>query len=269
MQIDHDVAVRARLGRLVDFAGVAGQLEFGPGSSRRHVYRGAGNEGARVKCIPAGATAVKASSQVPSQSPSARHRPDDLIRRSRLEAIRRQRYRRTPHMQRHGVVEFRVTGRVEAPISGHASGTARRATDDQACFNPFDPHDSPTRAGTQPSGACSSTSSPPAATDQMAALERALDSGNTLELARQAQAIKGVAAHLPADALHERADELERSAERGDLENAGAAGRAHVRRNRPLGRSAIELLSQLLAEAARRQVIARIVRLPGSKSAAT
>jgi HPt (histidine-containing phosphotransfer) domain-containing protein len=86
------------------------------------------------------------------------------------------------------------------------------------------------------------------ASDQVAALKRALDSGNAAELARQARAIKHVAAHLPTDALHQRADELERTAERGDLESAGAA----VERTREeIARSAeaaIELLSQLLAE---------------------
>ena len=36
VQIDDRLAVRAHLRRLVDFAGVAGQLDFRPGSGRRH-----------------------------------------------------------------------------------------------------------------------------------------------------------------------------------------------------------------------------------------
>jgi HPt (histidine-containing phosphotransfer) domain-containing protein len=86
--------------------------------------------------------------------------------------------------------------------------------------------------------------------DQVAALERALGAGNAVELARQAQAVKNVAAHLADDALHARADELQRTAERGDLAGAGLA---LVRTREEIARSvetAIELLSQLSAEAA-------------------
>ena len=86
--------------------------------------------------------------------------------------------------------------------------------------------------------------------DQLAALERALDAGNAIELARQAQAVKNVAAHLADDALHARADELERTAERGDLAGAGLA---LARTREEIARSietAIKLLSQLTTEAA-------------------
>lgn len=84
--------------------------------------------------------------------------------------------------------------------------------------------------------------------DQMAALVRALDSRNAQELARGACTLKGVAAELSAEALRERADELERSAQRGDLEKAAIA---LVRTREEMDRcaeAASELLSQLLAE---------------------
>lgn len=84
--------------------------------------------------------------------------------------------------------------------------------------------------------------------DQAAALERALRSGNAVELARQAQTLKQVAADLSADALCERADELERTAERGDL---GEAGLALVRTREEIARcveAAGDLLLQLAAE---------------------
>lgn len=86
--------------------------------------------------------------------------------------------------------------------------------------------------------------------DQVAALERALGAGNVIELARQAQAVKGVAAHLANDALCARAEELERTAEQGDLPGAGLA---LARTREEIARSietAIDLLSQLKAETA-------------------
>lgn len=84
--------------------------------------------------------------------------------------------------------------------------------------------------------------------DQMAALVRALDSGNARELARGAGALKGVAAELAAEVLLERADELERSARCGDLETAALA---LVRTREEMERcaaAASELLGQLLDE---------------------
>ncbi len=56
--------------------------------------------------------------------------------------------------------------------------------------------------------------------DQVAALERALESGNTVELAREAHTLQGVAANLSATALRLRADELEHAARIGELKAA-------------------------------------------------
>ena len=84
--------------------------------------------------------------------------------------------------------------------------------------------------------------------DQVAALARALEAGNALELARQAHTLKGVAADLAAQALHARADELERTAERGDLEQAGSAlARTRAEIDRCV-QAAGELLAQLSNE---------------------
>jgi two-component system, sensor histidine kinase and response regulator len=65
--------------------------------------------------------------------------------------------------------------------------------------------------------------------DQLAALERALESANALELARQAHTLQGVAANLSALALRDRAEELEAAAARGDLQTARRA-LEHTRR---------------------------------------
>lgn len=86
--------------------------------------------------------------------------------------------------------------------------------------------------------------------DQVAALQRAFEAGNAVELARQAQAVKGLAAHLSDDALHARAEELQRTAERGDLPGSGLA---LARTRKQIARSvevAIERLARLTAEAA-------------------
>jgi HPt (histidine-containing phosphotransfer) domain-containing protein len=84
--------------------------------------------------------------------------------------------------------------------------------------------------------------------DQVAALERALDSGNALELARGAHALKGVAADLSAETLCALADQLQRTAERGELDEAAGA---LVRTREEIERcveAASELLGQLLRE---------------------
>jgi hypothetical protein len=86
--------------------------------------------------------------------------------------------------------------------------------------------------------------------DQAATLKRAFESGNVLELAQQAQAIKDLAAELSDDALYARAEELARSAERGDLPGTSLAlegTREEIARS---VETAIEQLSQLTAEAA-------------------
>ncbi len=71
--------------------------------------------------------------------------------------------------------------------------------------------------------------------DQLAALERAFDSANTRELARQAHTLQGVAANLSAPALRARAEELEGEAVRGDLQAArGALDRTRVELDRCL-----------------------------------
>jgi HPt (histidine-containing phosphotransfer) domain-containing protein len=59
--------------------------------------------------------------------------------------------------------------------------------------------------------------------DQLAALQRALESVNTLELAREAHTLAGVAANLSADALRGYADELERAARTCNLPAARTA----------------------------------------------
>lgn len=59
--------------------------------------------------------------------------------------------------------------------------------------------------------------------DQMAALARAIESRNCVELAREAHTLKGVAANLSAEALQAQADELERAAQRGDMAAAAKA----------------------------------------------
>ena len=80
--------------------------------------------------------------------------------------------------------------------------------------------------------------------DQVAALERAFEAGNALELARQAHTLKGVAADLAAQALRARADELQRTAERGDLEQAGSA----LARTREELDRCVEAAGELLAQ---------------------
>jgi HPt (histidine-containing phosphotransfer) domain-containing protein len=84
--------------------------------------------------------------------------------------------------------------------------------------------------------------------DQVAALARALESGNALELARGAHTLKGVAADLAAETLCALADELQRTAERGQLDQAGPT---LVRTREEIERcveAASELLGQLLRE---------------------
>jgi HPt (histidine-containing phosphotransfer) domain-containing protein len=83
--------------------------------------------------------------------------------------------------------------------------------------------------------------------DQLAALERALESGNTLELAREAHTLQGVAANMSAAALRSQADALERAAVRNDLPAARAA----------LGNTRAEVTrcTQLVPE-----LIARVIR---------
>jgi len=84
--------------------------------------------------------------------------------------------------------------------------------------------------------------------DQVAALERALDSGNATELARGAHRLKGVAADLSADTLCALADQLQRAAERGKLDEAAPAlvrTRAEIER---CVEAAGELLGQLFKE---------------------
>ncbi len=61
------------------------------------------------------------------------------------------------------------------------------------------------------------------AADQIAALQRAFDSANAPELARQAHTLQGVAANLSAATLRDRAEELETAAVRGDLKTARGA----------------------------------------------
>lgn len=56
--------------------------------------------------------------------------------------------------------------------------------------------------------------------DQLAAIQRALESGNAIELAREAHTLQGVAANLSAGGIRERAKELERVARDGDLKTA-------------------------------------------------
>ncbi|MEX0677544.1 MAG: Hpt domain-containing protein [Pirellulales bacterium] len=80
--------------------------------------------------------------------------------------------------------------------------------------------------------------------DQVSALERALGAGNARELAREAHTLKRVAADLAADALRVRADDLERSAERGDLEEAGLA----LARTREEIERCVEAAGALLAQ---------------------
>ncbi len=84
--------------------------------------------------------------------------------------------------------------------------------------------------------------------DQVAALERAIDSGNAPELARQAHTLKGVATDLSAETLCALAEELQRTAERGELHEAGLA---LVRTREEIDRcveAACALLGQLLDE---------------------
>lgn len=59
--------------------------------------------------------------------------------------------------------------------------------------------------------------------DQLAALQRAIESGNAVELAREAHTLQGVAANLSATGIRARAEELERVARAGDLRAARAA----------------------------------------------
>jgi HPt (histidine-containing phosphotransfer) domain-containing protein len=59
--------------------------------------------------------------------------------------------------------------------------------------------------------------------DQLAALQRALESVNTLELAREAHTLAGVAANLSAETLRGYANELERAARTCNLPAARAA----------------------------------------------
>lgn len=59
--------------------------------------------------------------------------------------------------------------------------------------------------------------------DQVAALQRALESGNAVELAREAHTLQGVAANLSAAGIRDRARELERVARAGDLQSARKA----------------------------------------------
>jgi HPt (histidine-containing phosphotransfer) domain-containing protein len=59
--------------------------------------------------------------------------------------------------------------------------------------------------------------------DQLAALERALDSANAPELARQAHTLQGVAANLSAHGLRAAAEELEAAAGRSDFAAAEPA----------------------------------------------
>jgi hypothetical protein len=59
--------------------------------------------------------------------------------------------------------------------------------------------------------------------DCAAALRRACDAGNLVELAREAHTLKGVASSLAAKDLRELAAELERAAGRGDLQHAREA----------------------------------------------
>jgi HPt (histidine-containing phosphotransfer) domain-containing protein len=61
------------------------------------------------------------------------------------------------------------------------------------------------------------------AVDRVAALRRAFASGNAVELAREAQTLKEVAACLSANELHALADELAHAAGRSDLQAAGPA----------------------------------------------
>jgi two-component system sensor histidine kinase/response regulator len=71
--------------------------------------------------------------------------------------------------------------------------------------------------------------------DQLAALERALESGNAIELAREAHTLQGVAANMSAAGMRARADDLERAARAGDLNTARklyAAARGEVDRCR-------------------------------------
>jgi len=59
--------------------------------------------------------------------------------------------------------------------------------------------------------------------DQLAALERALESANAPELARQAHTLQGVAANLSAHGLRAAAEELEAAAGRNDFSAAEPA----------------------------------------------
>lgn len=71
--------------------------------------------------------------------------------------------------------------------------------------------------------------------DQLAALERALESGNAIELAREAHTLQGVAANMSAAGMRARADDLERAARAGDFSAARklfAAARGEVDRCR-------------------------------------
>ena len=56
--------------------------------------------------------------------------------------------------------------------------------------------------------------------DQLAAMQRALESGNAVELARERHTLQGLAANLSADGMQVRANELERLARAGDLKAA-------------------------------------------------
>lgn len=71
--------------------------------------------------------------------------------------------------------------------------------------------------------------------DQLAALHRALESGNAIELAREAHTLQGVAANMSAAGMRARADDLERAARAGDFSAARelyAAARGEVDRCR-------------------------------------
>lgn len=58
--------------------------------------------------------------------------------------------------------------------------------------------------------------------DRVAALKRAFASGNAVELAREAQTLKGVAAGLAADELGALAEALEAAAQRDDPKEIGS-----------------------------------------------
>ncbi len=85
------------------------------------------------------------------------------------------------------------------------------------------------------------------AADQIAALERAIDSGNTIDLAREAHTLVGVAANLSAQTLCDRAKQLELSASSQDL----SAARTALEHTRAELHRCVEIVPELLDRVSR------------------